>query len=157
MTPPWKEESKLIQKKINSVISDSNPNINSSSSSSSRHTIWDIPERKYEPTPPASMTSSWDNKPNYFPSRSSTHFSFLPKAETRPGSIIPSYGGEGRRSCLDKADRKSPLKSNKVLASSSVNDIRKSCLKTQSSDSLKSRSQSPSVVKFSPKNPSNGT
>merc|ERR1712062_43728 len=111
--------------------------------------------RKYEPTPPASMTSSWDNKPNYFPSRSSAHFSFLPKAETRPGSIIPTYGGEGRRSCLDRADRKSPLKSNKVLASSSVNDIRKSCLKTQSSDSLKSRSQSPSVVKFSPKNPSN--
>merc|ERR1712113_173590 len=39
----------------------------------------------------------------------------------------------------------------KNQSSSSVSDSRKSCLKSQSTQSLKSRSQSPSVVKFSPK------
>ena len=157
--PPWKVESNSSNQNKTSA---SNPNISStnleksSSSSSSRHTIWDIPEKKYEPSPVATMSSSWDHKPNYFPSKSNTHFSFLPKAETRPGFITPAYGGEGSRLSLDKTDRKSPPRPFKSKTSGSASDLRKSCLKTQSTQSLKSRSQSPSVVKFSPKNTKKG-
>ena len=157
--PPWKGESNPSKQNKTSA---SNPNISStnlqksSSSSSSRHTIWDIPEKKYEPSPVATVSSSWDNKPNYFPSKSNTHFSFLPKAETKPGFITPAYGGEGSRLSLDKTDRKSPPRSFKSKTSGSASDLRKSCLKTQSTQSLKSRSQSPSVVKFSPKNTKKG-
>ena len=148
LKPFLKGEPNSSKQNKTSVTSASNPNI---SSNSSRHTIWDIPEKKYERAPVASMSSSWDHKPNYFPLKSNTHFSFLPKAETRPGFITPAYGEEGSRFSLDKTDRKSPSRPNTRKASGSASDLRKSCLKTQSTQSLKSRSQSPSVVKFSPK------
>ena len=160
LKPAWKGESSSSKQNKTSV---SNPNISStnlkksSSSSSSRHTIWDIPEKKYEPGVGASLSSSWDNKPNYFPSKSNTHFSFLPKAETRPGFIQPAYGGEDRGQSIDKTEnRRSPPRPFKSKGSGSASDLRKSCLKTQSTQSLKSRSQSPSVVKFSPKTPKKG-
>eukprot|EP00088_Acartia_fossae_P064095 TRINITY_DN7874_c0_g1_i2.p1 TRINITY_DN7874_c0_g1~~TRINITY_DN7874_c0_g1_i2.p1 ORF type:complete len:356 (+),score=77.06 TRINITY_DN7874_c0_g1_i2:1-1068(+) len=44
------------------------------------------------PVQPAShLSSSWDAKPNYYPSTGNTHFSFLPRPETKPGNITPSY------------------------------------------------------------------
>lgn len=160
LKPAVKGESNSSKQNTTSA---SNPNISStnlqksSSSSSSRHTIWDIPEKKYEPGLVAPLSSSWDQKPNYFPSKSNTHFSFLPKAETRPGFIQPVYGGEDRRQSIDKTEnRKSPPRPCKSKASGSASDLRKSCLKTQSTQSLKSRSQSPSIVKFSPKIPKKG-
>ena len=157
LKPPLKEESNSSKQNKTSVTSASNPNISSTNlQKSSRHTIWDIPEKKYEQAPAASISSSWDHKPNYFPSKSNTHFSFVPKAETRPGFITPAYGGEGSRYSLDKTDRKSPTRPNTRKTSGSASDLRKSCLKTQSTQSLKSRSQSPSVVKFSPKMPKKG-
>lgn len=65
-------------------------------------TIWDGPEpgpqsasqpAKYPPSgSQQQLSSSWDSKPNYFPTSSGpTHFSFLPKAETKPGAITPTY------------------------------------------------------------------
>ena len=148
LKPSLKREPNSSRQNKASVTTLSNPII---SSNSSRHTIWDIPEKKFEPATEASMSSSWDHKPNYFPSKSNTHFSFIPKAKTRPGFITPAYGEEGSRFSLDKSDRKSPSRPNARKASGSASDLRKSCLKTQSTQSLKSRSQSPSVVKFSPK------
>ena len=157
LKPSLNGESNSSKQNKTSVTSASNPNISSTNIQKSKHTIWDIPEKKHEPAPVASTSSSWDNKPNYFPSRSNTHFSFLPKAETRPGFITPAYGGEGSRFSWDKtSDRKSPPRPNTRKASGSASDLRKSCLKTQSTQSLKSRSQSPSVVKFSPKIPKKG-
>ena len=159
VTPSWRDAEKNNAQKIRSSTSASNPNISNleqrPKQSGSRHTIWDIPEKKYEPSPVATVSSSWDNKPNYFPSKSNTHFSFLPKAETRPGFITPAYGGDGSRLSL-KTDRKSPPRPFKSKTSGSASDLRKSCLKTQSTQSLKSRSQSPTVVKFSPKNTKKG-
>ena len=133
--------------------------LNPSISSSSRHTIWDIPEtRKYEPTPVSAASYSWDNKPNYFPTKSNTHFSFVPKADTKPGVITPAYVSDNPSSTLTgtrPVSRNEDGNENKSIRnqSSSVSDLRKSCLKTQSTQSLKSRSQSPSIVKFSPKLP----
>ena len=147
--------------------SSSNPNINSmppkAPMSNSRHTIWDIPERKVDASPVA-PSASLDSKPNYFPTKSNTHFSFIPKSETKPGTITPAYTDSGignsrpssrTESLFDKKEfsKKEMSKSNKYSSTSSVQDIRKSCLKTQSTQSLKSRSQSPSNVKFSPKIP----
>ena len=134
-------------------------------SSSSRHTIWDIPEtRKYDPTPVSPAPYSWDNKPNYFPTKTNTHFSFVPKADTKPGVITPAYvpdiaASTSYRSVTKNEKENKETISMKNQSSSSVSDLRKSCLKTQSTQSLKSRSQSPSVVKFSPKLPkrSSGT
>ena len=126
-------------------------------SSSSRHTIWDIPEtRKYDPTPVSPAPYSWDNKPNYFPTKTNTHFSFVPKADTKPGVITPAYvpdiaASTSYRSVTKNEKENKETISMKNQSSSSVSDLRKSCLKTQSTQSLKSRSQSPSVVKFSPK------
>ena len=136
-----------------------------SNSSSSRHTIWDIPEtRKYDPTLVSPASYSWDNKPNYFPTKTNTHFSFVPKADTKPGVITPAYASDiasspSYKSVPKNEKEKKETISMKNQSSSSVSDLRKSCLKTQSTQSLKSRSQSPSVVKFSPKLPkrSSGT
>eukprot|EP00092_Neocalanus_flemingeri_P033900 GFUD01036864.1.p1 GENE.GFUD01036864.1~~GFUD01036864.1.p1 ORF type:complete len:1534 (+),score=418.92 GFUD01036864.1:96-4697(+) len=81
--------------------STSNPNISNTNASRqpilptpTPSTIWDIPSTngpKYEPTPVGQLSSSSDSKPQYFPTKSATHFSFVPKAETKPGAITPAY------------------------------------------------------------------
>lgn len=159
MTPSWREAEKNNAQKIRSSNSASNPNISNfeqrPKQSSSRHTIWDIPERKFEPSQTPTYSSSWDNKPNYFPTKTNTHFSFLPKAQTRPGAITPAYGdGATKMQSHEKSEANSVnTRKEHRQNSSSVQDVRKSCLKSHSTQSLKSRSQSPSVVKFSPKLP----
>ena len=168
VTPSWRNSSSsLTSVQSKTYSSSSNPNINSmppkAPMSNSRHTIWDIPERKVDASPVA-PSASLDSKPNYFPTKSNTHFSFIPKSETKPGTITPAYTDSGignsrpssrTESLFDKKEfsKKEMSKSNKYSSTSSVQDIRKSCLKTQSTQSLKSRSQSPSNVKFSPKIP----
>ena len=122
-----------------------------SSSKSERHTIWNVDDnkpRKYQPSFTGEYSSSWDNKPNYFPTKSNNHFSFLPKPETKPGNIAPAYLPTGSR-------QPSATKLNKLSRpdSEKPQELRKSCLKSQSTQSLKSRSQSPTMVKFSPKLP----
>ena len=133
MSPSWRNSVPATS----NVSSASNPNLSNRGSnvSTSRHTIWDIPERKYD--------GSSADKPSYYPTKSNTHFSFVPKPETKPGTILPAYV-ETSQGTLNSVKQ----------ASSSWQDVRKPCLKTQSTISLKSRSQSPSVqVKFSPQLP----
>ena len=130
VTPSWRQS----QSPSVSRPSVSNPNL-SRSSRQQRHTIWDIPE-------PSDIGQT---KPNYFPTKSNNHFSFLPRPETRPGSIAPLYGPTGWRP--------PPASTSSQPAPHKCQESRKSCLKSQSTQSLKSRSQSPSVVKFSPKLP----
>ena len=125
-----------------------------SSSKPERHTIWNVDDnkpRKYQPSSTGEYSSSWDNKPNYFPTKSNNHFSFLPKPETKPGNIAPAYLPTGsRQTSASKLNRQSRPDSS---ASEKPQELRKSCLKSQSTQSLKSRSQSPTMVKFSPKLP----
>ena len=133
------------------------PNITSSTPSShskpERHTIWDVDDnkpRKYQPSLTGEYSSSWDNKPNYFPTKSTNHFSFLPKPETKPGNIAPAYLPTGSR---QQAGSKLNRPAGDSSAPEKPQELRKSCLKSQSTQSLKSRSQSPTMVKFSPKLP----
>lgn len=142
-TPPGPiplSEQVLVTPSWRSSQSASNPSITTSSSSyrRQRHTIWDVPE----------------TGPSYFPTKSNNHFSFLPKAETRPGSITPAYSPSSRPP-VSKARREAATESLNTDTSQikKSHESRKPCLKSQSTQSLKSRSQSPTVVKFSPKLP----
>ena len=136
------------------------PNITTSTPLSSsrpeRHTIWDVDgtqPRKYQTSLTGEYSSSWDNKPNYFPTKSNNHFSFLPKPETKPGNIAPAYLPTGSRQPSSSRLNKQPRPDGNNSAAEKPQELRKSCLKSQSTQSLKSRSQSPTMVKFSPKLP----
>ena len=139
VTPSWR-----------SSQSASNPSITTSTSSyrKQRHTIWDVPDT-------GKHSSSLETGPSYFPTKSNNHFSFLPKAETRPGSITPAYSPSSRRPVSKQWRREVPSESLNTEKSQIMksHESRKPCLKSQSTQSLKSRSQSPTVVKFSPKLP----
>jgi len=100
ITPPWRNRTASGNTTSEKNIYRTSANIRNPTISQPR-TIWDpINTRysgefpaKYPATPPSTkpLSSSWDTKPNYFPTSSNSHFSFLPKAETKPGYITPSY------------------------------------------------------------------
>ena len=159
VTPPWRSSAR----KSTSTQSASNmslPNITTSIPTSSckpeRHTIWDVDDnkpRKYPASVTGDYSSSWENKPNYFPTKSHNHFSFLPKPETKPGNIAPAYLPTGSRQSSASKLNKQARPDGDGSSPEKPQELRKSCLKSQSTQSLKSRSQSPSMVKFSPKLP----
>jgi len=106
VTPSWRSPtpppplSSFRTSLSNPNLSQRNTYCKSLSTSKEPHTIWDNPVSdgpKYEPTPVGQLSSSWDNKPQYFPSKSAAHFSFLPKAETKPGAITPNYANKSKK------------------------------------------------------------
>jgi len=97
VTPPWRIRSVSGNQTSEATSYRSKPN-NRDLPAYKPTTIWDppaastdTPPSRYTASPPVTLSSSWDSsKPNYFPTNSN-HFSFLPKAETKPGFITPTY------------------------------------------------------------------
>jgi len=189
VTPSWRSptpppQTRSVRTSLsNPNISNNNVSRHSLQSATAPHTIWDpqpAQEPKYEPTNPSQLSSSWDSKPQYFPPKSSTHFGFLPKPDTKPGSITPSYSNQNLKAVNTPvrnvpiqtfeaaATKKSEPTVKKETESQNVSieskhsskvfkseESLKSCLKSETSSfsiqPIKTRSQSPSNVKFANK------
>ena len=102
------------------------------------------------------LSSSWDSKPQYFPTKPSTHFSFQPKAETKPGAIRPSYVSQSPKSGhpqvrnipIEKSESNAPTYEIPVHKG---NDLQKESMKTKqaygSSGVVKSEESLKSFIK----------
>jgi len=99
VTPPWRIRNRSVSgNQTTDTTSYRSKQNNRDLPAYKPTTIWDppststdTPPSRYTASPPVTLSSSWDSsKPNYFPTNSN-HFSFLPKAETKPGFITPTY------------------------------------------------------------------
>lgn len=117
VTPPWRIRNRTASgnNTTDSTIYKTRTSVREIPVNSNPRTIWDpinnasnkpgeLPA-KYPATPVQAgptLSSSWDTKPNYFPT-TANHFSFLPKPETKPGYITPTYVSSSPRTARSSA------------------------------------------------------
>ena len=130
-------------------------------------TIWDeqsVKEQTLDETPPTKLSSSYDSKPKYFPTKSSTHFGFQARPETKPGAITPTYATKRPKSAqspirnipilnednfvVNKPGNKDDVVNKDVKSEECENSCQKSDTSTFTFQPIKTRSQSPINTKF---------